>query len=249
MSDIEFGAGETLYVNWWTSSSNGGLATLSTSTAALTPASILKFGDNPFDPDTLLANGALSEHPSGGLWAIESGDSEFPTLFPVANNGLAGTVVRVGLNGEAADFGADAMEILADGRFVVLGTSLASGGGLEGLFFIDPVADSTSGLAELTEISLDISWPIQGKLNGLTLMDQPGDPGSTAPCFRDSQTACLLDGLVGNGSVGRGSSLGDGRFEVTVTMRDSRTRPMARVISFQGSSSSTTARAPRPTRR
>ena len=46
-------------------------------------------------------------------------------------------------------------------------------------------------------------------------------PGSTDPCFRNNQTACLLDGSVGDEVVGRGSiGHGDGRFEVTVTMRD-----------------------------
>ena len=46
-------------------------------------------------------------------------------------------------------------------------------------------------------------------------------PGSTDPCFRNNQTACLLDGSVGDEVAGRGSSgHGDGRFEVTVTMRN-----------------------------
>ncbi len=46
-------------------------------------------------------------------------------------------------------------------------------------------------------------------------------PGSTDPCFRNNQTACLLDGSVGDEVLGRGSiGHGGGRFEVTVTMRD-----------------------------
>ena len=57
------------------------------------------------------------------------------------------------------------MEILADGRFVVLGNRFSTP---LGLFFIDPVADTSSGLAELTAIPINISSAIQGKLNGLT---------------------------------------------------------------------------------
>ena len=46
-------------------------------------------------------------------------------------------------------------------------------------------------------------------------------PGSTDPCFRDNQTtACLLGDGSQSSVAARGGSLGDGRFEVTVTMRD-----------------------------
>ena len=168
MAGIDFGSNGALYANWWTDDNDGGLARINTATAELTPAQNLKFGTNPFYDDYYLSMGGIAQHPNGGLWAVEAGYSDAPTIFPVnASTGLAGTVVRIGLNGEPTALGADNLEILSDGRFVVLG-ALDSTDSVPELFFVDPIPDSGSGLAELTPIPMEISSAIAGKLNGLT---------------------------------------------------------------------------------
>lgn len=176
ISDIAFEETGTLLGNRWeeTLIHAGGLITINTTTAAVSVPGNLGFDpSNPTgDCFPCLQNGGLAVHPgTGDLWAVESdyGYSDhvglYPEIFRVdpANGVAMGPILTLGDNGSPSTFGFDALEVLADGRFI--GTR-AGRSSTVALYEIDPTP-SAAGLAEVTLIPLAVDPAITGHLNGL----------------------------------------------------------------------------------
>ncbi len=179
VSDIEFAADGTLYASRYVDerrSEDAGLVTIDPATAVITPAPNIRFGPGSTGLTRGLSNGGLSLHPvTGDLWAVEIRSLD-GTIFRVDPlTGLAiDPVVPLGLNGSPTGFPFDGLEILPDGTFIA--TRGGGGGGMLSpgeLYEINPVADPTTGRAEVTLISLTFDPAITGHVNGLTASTEP----------------------------------------------------------------------------
>jgi hypothetical protein len=106
-----------------------------------------------------LDNGGLSVHPrTGRLWGVDG-----TSLYRIRRwRGRASHVIRLGLNGDATEFGLDGLEILPNGRFIA-----TRGTGVNELYEVNPAADGVSGFAELTPIPLAFDPAITGHINSL----------------------------------------------------------------------------------
>lgn len=176
LSDIDF-SGAILYTNLRDNDTEdphrGILATIDPVSGAATLVGT-RFGFGDLDRD--LINGALSVHPvTGDIWVVER--THRPAgpqhrIFRVdPNTGLAiGPTVPLGLDGVPAQFGLDALEILADGRFIGTQARFSSN-----LYLINPEPDPSTGLANLELIPLDLP-PFRGFLNGLESVPPPNAP-------------------------------------------------------------------------
>lgn len=163
LSDIDFALDGSLYGSYW--DDWGGVLLIDPATAIST--SLLNFGDASFE------SGAISVHPiTGELWSIESNNAANERIFRLdqeTGTPIEETTVRIGLNGIATNFGFSSLTITPEGRF--LGTGGRNRTDME-LYEINPTPDSVSGLAEITQIPLDVPDEVEGNMNGIEFIFQ-----------------------------------------------------------------------------
>lgn len=166
LSDIDFMPDGTLFGNYFNDErgrGDGALAVIDPSNAILTRIGLFGRGFSGVG----LENGGLSVHPqTDEIWGVENSSSLSPSIFrvdPDTGEAVPESIVRLGINGNPSVQGADALEILPDGRFILI-----AGGPfqLSAIAEVNPIPDEQTGLAEITLIPLVRDPAITGKLNG-----------------------------------------------------------------------------------
>ncbi len=164
ISDIDFALDGSLYGSYW--DDWAGVLLIDPDTAISTP--ILNFGDDMF------SSGAISVHPiTGDLWSVENNNSAEKSIFRLDQD--TGAVIKeskvyLGLGGVITNFGFTSLTITPEGRFFgTVGRSNIVG---RGIYEINPLPDPVSGLAEITQVPLDIPGEVEGNINGIEFIFQ-----------------------------------------------------------------------------